>query len=181
MDTVKKRSPQCNTADEVSLRLLLASFRRCCAASLELLDSAGGIHDLFLTSVERMTGARDIDVRKWVLLAVSPGVCLARFDGRTDQKTLVVRVILENDQTIIIWVNIFFHAYYFGDLRSPTFESAYYTKIAWFDKPKDHLRSTRMLPALLTKRTIGSLLFQNIDLALDPFSMFHYPISIERI
>src|SRR5262245_57543815 len=56
-------------------------------AALELLDPAGGVHDLGLAGVVRMRLGRDLDLHHRILLAVGPlhGLATLGVDGRAGE------------------------------------------------------------------------------------------------
>jgi len=77
---------------------------------LEAFDTTGSVHHLLLTSIEWMRRTRDINVRQWVLIPIFPLISDLGLDGRTNEKSFSTRVVVENNETVVLWVDISFHS-----------------------------------------------------------------------
>src|SRR6476659_6993791 len=77
---------------------LLAAHLRVLVAVLELLDAAGGVHQLHLAGEERMAGAGNVQLAERVFLAVGPLDRLVRLHARAGEEREVGGRVLEHDR-----------------------------------------------------------------------------------
>ena len=92
-------------------RLLLGLFllKELLVLVVELINATGSVNEFHLTSVERVRSAGDFELHERVFVAVFPLDGVLGVDGRARQEGHVIRHIFENNQSVILGVNVFFH------------------------------------------------------------------------
>lgn len=95
----------------VCVNVLLTLFAEVVATEflLEFLDTASRVNEFLLAGEEWVTGPADFHVVQRVFLAIFPLYRVLAFDGRAGQETVVRSLVLEDDETVIVRVNFFFH------------------------------------------------------------------------
>ena len=79
--------------------------------AVELVNATGAVDELHLTRVEGVRSAGDFKLHQRIFVAVFPLDGLLCVDGRARQKGHVIRHIFENNQSVILGVNVFFHRF----------------------------------------------------------------------
>ena len=89
-------------------QLCLAGFC-CCELGLEPVDTAFCVDDLFFAREERVACATDVNLHKWIFVAVFPldGVIGLRSALRQERK--LRHIVAKYDRAVIGWVNTAFH------------------------------------------------------------------------
>lgn len=87
---------------------LLGEFALC-KLLVEFVNPSSSIDKLHLTGEERMRTVGDFQLDEWILLAIFPGNGVFRSSTAASQEGFIGGKILENDKTVILWMDIFFH------------------------------------------------------------------------
>lgn len=83
-------------------------LRSLTVAAHELVYATCSIHELALTGIEGVRGARDFDFNHWVSFAFEFYGVIS-LCGRTRKEHIAVGHVLEHDGAIVVWMNTFFH------------------------------------------------------------------------
>ena len=74
----------------------------------ELVNATCGIHEFRLTSVEWVTGVRDLQLDQWISSTIDLDAVL-RISCRAAEELCTIGHIFENYNTVALWMNSFFH------------------------------------------------------------------------
>ena len=110
----QKKSPRDCTSfpfDVVSNLLGFLLLEELLVLVVELINTTGAVDELHLTRVEGVRGAGDFELHQGIFVAVFPLDGFLSVDGRARQEGHIVRHIFENNQSIILGVNVFFHRF----------------------------------------------------------------------
>jgi hypothetical protein len=76
---------------------------------VELVDTTFGVEVTGLTREERVRLAGNVDLDQGVFLTIFPFDVLFAVERRTGEELQITGDVLENDFTIVLWVNTWFH------------------------------------------------------------------------
>jgi hypothetical protein len=77
--------------------------------ALEFINTSCGINKFHFSGIERMRCVGDLKLYQWVFKTIFPDDGFLGMNGRFGEKCILVRHILEDNQSVILRMNIFLH------------------------------------------------------------------------